>query len=54
MCVTFEDNALPYHVYLLVACLCSGEVDDSSRFSLLSPFHELLDRSTGEESTGQD
>ncbi len=45
---SFIDTTLPYHVYLLVP-LCSGEADDFSRVSLLSCFHGLLDRSTGEE-----
>ena len=49
MCALFIDETLPYHVYLLVPLLCSGEADDFSRFSLLSCFHGLLDRSTMEE-----
>lgn len=46
---SFRDKILPYHEYLLVPLLCSGEADDFSGFSLLSCFHGLLDRSTRED-----
>lgn len=47
-CAALADKTLPYHVYLLVPRLRSGEADDFSRFSLLSCFHGLLERSTAE------
>lgn len=49
MGASFIDKILPYHVYLLVPLLCSGDADNFSQFSLLSCFHGLLDRSTREE-----